>query len=95
AIENIVFVEDLVADAPKLKGWRFTALKPSSDIKDLAINMNGYLFNEDKLHFYSNDILAYPDEIDITIVYDDYNKNDDAKIINGVHMFLDNYLGEF
>jgi len=94
AIENIVFVETLVEASPALKGWRFTALKPASDINNLAIDMNGYSFNEDNLHFYSNDLPAYPDEIDITVVYDNYNKKDEAKIINGVHLFLDNYLGE-
>jgi len=94
AIENIVFVEELVAAAPALSQWRFTALKPASDIENLAINMNGYSFSKENLYFYSNDLQDYPDEIDITVVYDDFNKKDESKIINGIHLFLDNYLGE-
>lgn len=94
AIENIVFVEELVAAAPSLNQWRFTALKPASDIENLAINMNGYSFSKENLYFYSNDLQEYPDEIDITVVYDDFNKKDESKIINGIHLFLDNYLGE-
>src|SRR6185312_2953150 len=33
AIRNIVFVEELVNAAPKINGWKFTALKPSVNIK--------------------------------------------------------------
>lgn len=94
AIENIVFVEELVAAAPILSRWRFTALKPASDIENLAISMNGYSFSQDNLYFYSNDLEDYPDEIDITVVYEEFDKSDQHKIINGIHLFLDNYLGE-
>lgn len=40
-IKNIAFVEDLVASAPKIDGWLFTALKPPMDIKNV-IEMGGY-----------------------------------------------------
>ena len=93
-ISNIVFVEELVSSAPKIDGWKFTALKPALDIKDVSIEMSGYKFSEENLHFYSNELPGYPDEIDITIVYDDYNEADKGRIINGVYIFLDNYLGE-
>lgn len=38
-IKNIVFVEELVASAPKISGWKFTALKPALDIENVNINM--------------------------------------------------------
>jgi hypothetical protein len=31
AVKNIVFVEELVNSAPKIEGWKFTALKPALD----------------------------------------------------------------
>jgi len=94
AIKNIVFVEELVGAAPNIAGWRFTALKPSLDIKDVSISMGRYKFNSDNLHFYANSLAAYPDEIDVTIVYDNYNEEDKKTVINGIYIFLDNYLGE-
>ena len=56
--------------------------------------MAGYRFNKEKLSFYSNDNSEYPDEIDITIVHNDFNEEDKANLINGTYIFLDNYLGE-
>lgn len=93
-IRNIVFVEELVAAAPVIKGWKFTALKPALDLKNIAINMGGFEFTKDNLHFYANEEPEYPDEIDITVIHDDYTDENKKTITNGVHIFLDNFLGE-
>lgn len=93
-IKNIAFVEDLVNAAPSIDGWKFTALKPALDIENVCINMSGYQFDKENLHFYSNDHQDYPDEIDITIVHDDLNEENRSTITNGIYIFLDNYLGE-
>src|SRR5436190_19930703 len=44
-VKNIGFVEELVTAAPGIEGWKFTALKPSLDIKDVNIEMGSYQFN--------------------------------------------------
>ena len=93
-IKNIVFVEELVMAAPKIDGWLFTALKPALDIKDVSIEMAGYTFNEENLSFYSNDHAEYPDEIDITLVHHELDKENKSTITNGTYIFLDNFLGE-
>jgi hypothetical protein len=93
-IKNIAFAEELVEAAPPVEGWKFTALKPALDIKNFAIKMSSYEFNTDKLHFYPNENIDYPDEIDITIVHDDYTDENKSVITNGVYIFLDNCLGE-
>lgn len=93
-IKNIVFVEELVNTAPKIDGWKFTALKPALNIDDVNIGMAGYKFNQEKINFYSNDNPDYPDEIDITIVHKDLNNENRSEIVNGTYIFLDNYLGE-
>ncbi len=94
AVKNIVFVEELVNAAPKLEGWKFTALKPALDIKDVGIEMAGYKFNTENLSFYSNEHAEYPDEIDITVVHNDLNEENKTIITSGTFIFLDNYLGE-
>ena len=93
-IKNIAFVEELVLAAPKINGWLFTALKPQTNIENVSIEMNGYSFKKENLSFFSTTDSDIPDEINITIVYDDYNEND-AKAINiGILIFIDNFLGE-
>ncbi len=94
SIKNIVFVEELVASAPKINGWKFTALKPALNIEDVSIEMAGFKFNSENLFFYSNDLPNYPDEIDICIIHSDMTDDNRQEIINGTYIFLDNYLGE-
>lgn len=92
--KNIVFVEELVEQAPKIDRWKFTALKPALDIKNVAIKMAGYTFDSDNLFFYSNDHSEYPDEIDISIVHNERTEENEQQIGSGTFIFLDNYLGE-
>lgn len=92
--KNIVFIEELVEQAPEINGWKFTALKPALDIKDVTIDMAGYKFDSDNLFFYSNDHADYPDEIDISIIHNDLTEENRKQIGNGTYIFLDNYLGE-
>ena len=94
AVKNIVFVEELVNAAPLINGWKFTALKPALDIKDVGIKMGDYTFNSENLQFYANHDPAFPDEIDITMVHRDYTLENAGNITNGTYIFLDNYLGE-
>ena len=93
-INHIAFVEELIRHAPIIKGWKFTALKNALDISNVTINMGNYTFSADNLWFYSADELGHPDEVIISIVHDDLNEENRTQITNGVHIFLDNYLGE-
>lgn len=93
-VKNIVFVEELVASAPYLTGWKFTALKPSLDIEDVSINMSDLEFNADNLYFYSKNIPNCPDEIAICIIHKDMDDDNKSDIINGSYIFLENYIGE-
>lgn len=94
ATKNIVFAEELVASAPAINHWKFVALKPSVDIEHISISMAGYDFNKDNMHFYFSNNPARPDNIDITIVHDDFTEEQKAPITNGCYIFLDNFLGE-
>lgn len=92
--KNIVFIEELISQSPNLERWKFTALKPATDIKSVNIEMSGYQFNSENISFYSNEFPDFPDEIDITIVHNDLNENNKSEVVNGTYIFLDNYLGE-
>ena len=46
-VANIVFVEELIDAAPKLPNWKFTALKPELDIKNVGITMGGYRYTKE------------------------------------------------
>jgi hypothetical protein len=92
--KNIVFVEELVEQALKINGWKFTALKPAMDIENVSINMAGYKFDSENIFFYSNDYADYPDEIDICVIHNERTEENKQQIGNGTYIFLDNYLGE-
>lgn len=92
-IKFFAFVEDLVAAAPALPGWKFTALKPGLGF-DIKIGMNGYEFSRENISFYSNENSEYPDQIDITFVHPDYSEAHHKEIGNGIMIFLENALGE-
>ena len=93
-IKDIVYAEELMEAAPKLDHWRFTALKPETDIKDVSIRMGDYEFKKENIFFYSNDDENYPDEIDLTFIHEDLNEENQHEIVNGTFIFIDNYLGE-
>ncbi|MFT3934161.1 MAG: DUF695 domain-containing protein [Chitinophagaceae bacterium] len=93
-LKNIAFVESLVNAAPNLAGWKFTALKPALDLENVNISMGGYQFNKDNMNFYYAEFEEYPDEIEITIVHNDFTEENKNQISTGVCIFLDNYLGE-
>ena len=94
-IKNLVFVEELIAAAPSISGWRFTAHKPEEkNIENYDLEMDGYQFNLNNIFFYANELPNYPNEIDITIAYRDYKEEDLNVITNGIYIFLDIFLGE-
>ncbi|WP_338761747.1 DUF695 domain-containing protein [Bernardetia sp. ABR2-2B] len=93
-LSNIVFIEELVRAAPNLENWNFEASKPASDIEQIQIQIEETIFNSDTLKFYPTQHQDYPDEIEITIVYQEFEETDKGKITNGIYLFLENYLGE-
>lgn len=93
-VENVVFVEELVAAAPTIEGWKFKALKPALAIENVGIQMQAYEFNADNLSFYALEDSNYPDEIDLRVVHKDFKQKDEQIITNGTFIFLDNFLGE-
>ncbi len=94
-IKEFVFAEEFVAAAPEIKGWKFTALKPSTGADTMGIEMEGHEFNNSNISFASNNMSAYPDEIDIRLVHKDYTEENKDIITSGCLIYLDNLLGEY
>lgn len=91
-LANYYVIEELIAQAPSLPNWNFQAHKPS--FKQTGIEMNGYEFGTENMFFYANNHSDYPDEIDITIIHNDFSEENKEQIIQGAYIFLDNFLGE-
>ena len=87
-IKSFVFVDELIAAAPKIDGWVLTNLKPADGI-GCSINMNGYKFDKETISFYENVLPEYPDEIDITLVHKDLTETNKKAITNGTFIFLE------
>lgn len=93
-VKLFYFIEELILEAPEVIGWKFRAHKPEHNIENISIKMGENYFSSENIFFYSNEQKGYPDEIDITIVHADFTDDSKNEIINGCHIFLDNYLGE-
>jgi len=93
-VKNFVFIEEIVACAPDIPGWKFTAHKPETKDSAASIKMGGYRFSTDPLSFYAEERADHPDEIEIVITHDDLNNENRETIANGIFIFLDTYLGE-
>ncbi len=93
-IKNIVFAEELVNAAPKIKGWKFTALTPPSAVNIATLKWDGYEINGENLSFYANQSAKFPDEINITVVHDKFDVYRPEISYNFVNLILKNYLGE-
>jgi hypothetical protein len=92
-IKSFVFAEELVAAAPALPHWKFTALAPPTG-HSISIVMDGYSFNQEKISFTCEDDPLRPDEINLTLHYSDYSENHKALIYQGTMIYLENALGE-
>jgi hypothetical protein len=94
-LRNFALIEELVAAAPALDDWKFTALKPAIDIENTTgIEMQGKRFGGDNISFYPEEDPDCPEEINIVIVHADLNEENRRLICVGCNIFLDNYLGE-
>ena len=93
-VKSFVFVEELVAAAPALAHWKFTPLKPANGVEEMRIKMEGYVFDNENIHFVYHDDPAYPDEIAITFVHRDFTEANQTIITQGVFLYLESVLGE-
>ena len=93
-IKSFVFVEELVAMAPVLKSWKFTALKPATGASGMKVSMNGEDFDSGNIGFFFDENDRYPDEINLTLVHSSFTPENNRTIIQGCFLYLDCVLGE-
>jgi hypothetical protein len=92
-IKSFVFVEELIAAAPTLPSWKFTALKPSTGT-GMSIEMNGTFFDNETIRFFYEEEPGYPDEISLVMVHPGYSEDNKNTITQGCLLYLDALLGE-
>lgn len=92
-INNASFIEGLVDSAPALEQWKFIAFQPALDIEKSALEIAGFHFNKDTISFYQTSTRKSSENV-YTIVYSDYDKNNENIIQRGVYSFLQAYVGE-
>jgi hypothetical protein len=90
----IPLVEDFVAAAPHVEGWKFIALKPRMDINNISIEIDGYKFNAETIGFYDDSDPAFPDEVVIAVVHNDLSEENAPVVMTGTCLFIENSLGE-
>lgn len=93
-LTKIPLVEDFIAEAPAVEGWKFTALKQGMNSKDILMEMEGYRFNAENISFYEKADVLYPDEVAIAVVHNDLSEYNAQVVMAGTCIFLENYLGE-
>ncbi len=92
--EGFFFVEQAIDCAPKWKNWSFKAFCPPVGTK-LEMKVMKYLATEEKLNFYANENPNFPDDINITILYDDYEEKGAEPIRLLIEKYLSFALGEY
>ncbi len=93
-IKNMFLVDELLARAPQLEDWCFVGHKQAMELDNLKISIGEYHFNKDTIFFRPVVHEAYPDLIDLEVIYADHKEEDINTINQGIFIFLDNYLGE-
>ncbi len=91
-VKNLVFVEELVAAAPPIEGWQFTAHKQAE--MGISTHMNGYEYSTKTLSFAPKYKRGYPDQVEILVFPSELQNVDLQAFRPGVFIFLDNFIGE-
>ena len=93
-VSVIPFIEELIALAPVISNWRFTALKPPTDRDDFEVGFSQASLSADNLFFTYEAQEEYPDLIDIEVVHEGITDATKRLFTQGVFIFLENYIGE-
>lgn len=93
-VKNIVFAEEIVAAAPAVKNWKFTALKPEHSANEINVELSGLKFEEKSICFYPIQHEQYPDEIELVIVLAHFTEEQKSIAYSGAFIFIDHLLGE-
>ena len=93
-IAMFVKVEQLVRQAPDLKGWKFTAHKPALGFDEISINMYDKEFNDKTVKFYPVTDEHYPDQVSIVFTHVGYDEKEKEDFDTATSIYVQNALGE-
>ena len=86
-------VQVLIARAPVLDGWKFTAFRPRMpDYHRVGLTFSGRKFPQDRIWFEAQ---TQEGAFDLLLFHQDYDPEQRNLIINGTYILLDVALGEY
>jgi hypothetical protein len=86
-------VEELIAEAPQIKDWKFIAFKPAMGF-DFSIDYMGLKFDPENTWFQPLEIETRPLDLGIRIYYTNFDKSREEDFLTGTFLLLDAGLGE-
>ena len=92
--KRMPYVEALVAAAPQIPNWKFTAHKPGLDSESFVLQMDGRDYGPGTMYFCVLEEVAYPDLVKIQIIHNDFRPELLNEIGHWSLIYLDNLLGE-
>ncbi len=87
-------VEQLIAVAPDIDGWKLTAHKPPLGFDQIRIDMYDKEFSAETVQFYPLINPEYPDEVNIVLTHPGYKEDEDEQFQTAGMIYLENGLGE-
>lgn len=93
--ELFSIVEQIIAKAPKVAGWKFTAFRQrlgSEQLKSMKLKANGFELDPGDMKFYP---VIKGDELDIIIYVNGVTDKNYNQVAYGGLLILDNILGEY
>lgn len=92
-LKTVALIDDFIASAPKLEGWRFLSCKRAHS--GISLVMHGFTLSEETVSFIPIVRNGCPDYIHLNFIIDAYTPEYEKELRTAMFMFLDNYIGEY
>jgi hypothetical protein len=93
-VKNMIFVDTLVINAPKLPNWQFHAFIPPAANQPFRETYGKHTFDSEQLNFYFRTIPECPTETHLVVIYPHYNMADGPTFAEAIKTFILHYVGE-